>query len=83
MLGRSVCIATIRGLSLKGGKIQEGVADRERFFFKAIIRRWICGQNILVNLYGTTKLSKKCLLNCDLDGGLYPDLQLCGLPLAS
>ena len=35
-----------------------------------------------MSLQGTIRLSK-CRLKYDLDGGLYPDLQSCGLPLAS
>ena len=38
--------------------------------------------NLPVNVYGAMKLST-CLLKYDLDGDLYPDLQPCGLPLAS
>ena len=39
-------------------------------------------KNILVSVNGAVKHSK-FLLKYDLDGGLYPDLQPCGLSLAS
>lgn len=69
-------MATSSGLSIKGDNIQDRAADKKDFSDQRI-RSKHC--HILISSHGATKP----YLKYDLDGGLYPGLQPCGLPLVS